>query len=375
MDITNGDPADLKKQIELLNTRYHRLVASISEGVSVVSLDGVLASLSPAFESLTGWTTSQLIGSHVHALIHPADLPLAIEHLQRLSNGEQVPPGKVRLLQKSGEYRPVEVVAQPEIEEGVVKNVWALVRDLSKDEPLAQHEEGLSQGQSHARSLHDLIRAAATRARDPLTRVSLAAYRLSRQISDPLALSSAEVIELQIQHLAHLLEQVLAMAELDANRVHFSFRPVQLNQTLSYIGATVHPLAESKKIALTLKLADDLPPVRADELQLYRAIKEVVENALEYTPENGVVTISSFRKEACGIVEVKDTGIGIASDLMPHLFEKFYRFNLPISLPEKLGLGLPIAKKIVDQHNGAIGVESVSGKGSIFTIAIPLYTL
>lgn len=374
MDANNKDPADLKIQLERMEAHYRRLVDSVSEGVSVVTLEGVIASLSPAFESLTGWTTNQLIGSHVQALIHPADLPLTIERLQRLNNGEQVPPGKLRLLQSSGEYRPVEVVAQPEIEEGKVQDVWVLVRDLSKDEQLAKQQEELSQEQRHVRSLHDLIRAAATRARDPLTRVNLVAYWLPRQFSVPVALASAGVIELQVQHLVQLLERVLAMAELDANRVHFAFVPVQLNRILHYIGAIMYPLAEAKKITLTFKPADTLPPVRADELQLYRAIIEVVENALEYTPENGTVTVSSFRKETYGVVQVQDTGIGIAADFMPHLFEKFYHFNLPTAAPEKLGLGLPIAKKIVDQHDGTISVESVSGKGSTFTIAIPLYT-
>ena len=374
MDATNEDPADLKKQIERLELHYRRLVDSISEGVSVVTLEGVIDSLSPAFESLTGWSSSQLIGSHVQALIHPADLPLTIERLQRLNNGEQVPPGKLRLLQSSGEYRPVEVVAQSEIEEGKVKNVWALVRDLSKDEQLAKQQEELSQEQRHVQSLYDLIRAAVTRARDPLTMVNLVAYRLRRQISEPVALSAAGVIELQVQHLAPLLERVLVIAELDANRVHFAFGPVQLNQLLHYLASTMYSLAEAKKITLTLKPADTLPAVRADELQLYRAIIEVVENALEYTPENGTVTVSTFRKETYGVVEVQDTGIGIAADLMPHLFEKFYHFSLPTSAPERLGLGLPIAKKIIDQHDGTISVESVSGNGSTFTIAIPLYT-
>ncbi len=135
----------------------------------------------------------------------------------------------------------------------------------------------------------------------------------------------------------------------------------------------MYPLAESKKITLTFKSTDDLPPVRADDLQLYRAIIEVVKNALEYTPENGTVTVSTFRKGDYGVVEVQDTGIGIADDLMPHLFEKFYHFNLLASAPEKLGLGLPIAKKIVEQHNGTISVVSTLSKSSTFTIAIPLY--
>lgn len=374
MAATTEDPDDLKRQVEYLEAHYRRLVESISEGVSVVTLDGIVASLSPAFESLTGWTPSQLIGSYVQSLIHPVDLPLTIERLQRLNNGEQVPPGKLRLLQSSGEYRLVEVAGQPEIEAGKVKNVWVLVRDLSKDEQLAKQQEELSQEQRGIQMLYDLIRAAATRARDPLTRINLVAHWLTRQISEPSTFSSASVIELQVQHLVSLLERMLVMAELDANRTHFVFGPVQLNRVLHYLETTMSSLAKAKKITLTLKPSDTLPPVRADEQQLYRAIQEVVENAFEYTPENGTVTVITFRKETYGVLEVQDTGIGIAADLMPHLFERFYHFNLPPSAPEKLGLGLPIAKKILEQHDGTISVESAPGKGSTFTIAVPLYT-
>lgn len=373
MNGTNEDPIALKKQLERLDAHYRRLVDSISEGVSVVTLDGVFTSLSPAFERLTGWPTSQLIGRQIQAIIHPADLPFTLECLQRLSNGEQVPPGKLRLLQSSGEYRLVEVVSQPEMEAGKVEEVWVLVRDLSRDEQLARQRAALSQEQRHIQSLHDLIRAAAIRARDPLTRVNMVAHWSSGQISEPSDLSSAVIIEQQVQHLARLLERVLAMAELDANRVYFAFGPVQLNRLLHYLETTMSPLAEARNITLTLKPADDLPPVRADELQLYRAIKEVVENALEYTSENGTVTIRTFTKETCGVVEVQDTGIGIAADLMPHLFERFYHFSLPTSGPERLGLGLAIARKIVAQHDGTIRVVSAPGKGSTFTIVIPLY--
>lgn len=374
MDATNGDPADLKKQIDRLDAHYRRLVASISEGVSVVTLDGVIASLSPAFETLLGWPTSHLIGKHIQSLIHPADLPLAIERWQRLSNGEQLPQEKLRLLQSSGEYRPVEVVSHPEIEEGQVQEVWVLVRDLFKDEQLTKQQEALSQEQSRVRSFLDLIHAATTRARSPLTMVNLAAYQLSRQISEPAILSAVESIELRVQHLAQLLERVLIMAELDANRVYFAFGPVQLNRLLDYIGVTMYRAAEAKKISLTFKPADNPPLVRADELQLYLAIKEVVENALEHTPENGTVTVSTFSNGTHGVLEVQDTGIGIDADLMPHLFERFYHFNLPAFGPEKLGLGLPIARKIVEQHDGTIGVVSTPNRGSTFTIAIPLYT-
>ena len=368
----NDDVAELKNQIQRLEEHYRRLVESISEGVSVVTLDGVITSLNPAFESLTGWPTSRFIGSHMQSLIHPADLPLAIDRFQREMNGQRQPPIKLRLLQSSGEYRPVEVSSQPEVEGGTVKGAWVLVRDVTKDVKLERQGEEITQEKRRVQSLMDLIHAASVRARSPLTGIGLTTYLLSRQVTNQATLSFVENIERHVQHLTQLIDRVLTMAELDADRVHFSFGPVQLIRLLNYIQTSMHPLAEAKKITLIVKPTDPLPPVRADEFQLYRAIQEVVANALEYTTENGTVTVRTFRQEFDGVVEVQDTGIGIAPDRIPHLFERFYHFRSPTSAPEKLGLGLPIAKKIVDKHRGTINVVSAPGKGSIFAIAIPL---
>jgi signal transduction histidine kinase len=308
----------------------------------------------------------------VRSLIHPADLSLVIERFQRLSNGERPPPETIRLLQSSGEYRPVEVSAQPEMEEGKVKDVWVLVRDVSKDEQLNKQREEIAQEKRQVQSLMDLIRAAAARARSPLSAIYLHTYLLSRRVAVPAALSSVEKIEGYVQQLTLLSERVLTMAELDSDRVHFSFGRVQLNGLVVNIVTSMQPLAEAKQIVFTIEPAQGLPPVRADEIQLSRAVREVVENALEYTPEYGSVTIRTFRKDSSGVIKVQDTGGGIAPEFMPHLFARFYHFNLPTSAPEKLGLGLPIAKKIIDKHGGTIEVVSAPNKGSTVTIAIPL---
>jgi PAS domain S-box-containing protein len=372
MSFIEDDPANLEKQTARLAEHYRRLVESIQEGVAVVSLDGVITSLSPAFETLTGWPLSQLTGSHFRSYIHPADLPLAIERHQREKNGERLPPTRLRLLQSSGMYRSVEITSQPELEDGKVSDVWVLVRDLSEEKQLEKQQEEIAQEERRVKSLLDLFRAAAVRVRSPLTILYLEVYRLSKQVPDPTTLSSLESIQVHVEQVAQLIERVLTMAELDADRAHFSFRPVKLNRLLAHIQVSMSPLAEAKKIAFTVSPDDDLPPVKADEVQLYRAIQEITENALEYTPENGAVTVKAFQRESQAIIEVQDTGIGIAPDSMPHLFEQFYHFDLPTSGPGKLGLGLPIAKKIIDKHGGVIDVVSAPGNGSTFTIAIPL---
>jgi PAS domain S-box-containing protein len=374
MASVHEDPAELRKQIERLDEHYRRLVESISEGVATVTLDGVITSLSPACESMSGWPPTRLIGSHIQSLIHPADLPLVIERSQRERNGQRQPPIKLRLLQSSGEYHPVEVSSQPDVEDGTVKGTWVLVRDLTKDEQLERQRDEITQEKRRVQSLMDLIHAVCAWAESPLTVIGLTTHLLSRRVVDPAAISSVETIEYHVRQLTQLVERVLTMAKLDADRTHFSFGPVQLNRLLNYIETSTHTVAEAKKIVVTVKPAEALPPVRADELQLYRAIQEVVGNALEYTPEIGTVTARTFRHESEGVVEVQDTGIGIAPDLMPHLFEPFHQFSLPASAPGKLGLGLPIAKRIVDKHGGTIDVVSTPSNGSTVTIAIPLHT-
>lgn len=360
-------------ELERVKEHYRRLVESISEGVSVMTPEGVITSVSPIIEQMTGWSAAELVGSHAQSLIHPADLPKAIDHLQRVANGQLLPPIQIRMLQKSGEYRSVEVLSELEVEDEHARSVWSLTRDLTKDEQLKSQTEILNQERQRVQSLVDLIRTAAFRASSPLLAMNLAAYSFGKLSKDPATQTSIERIQRSVQHLAQLIARVLTMAELDADRTHFLFAPVNLNRLVNYIQTSVEPLSDAPAITLTTELTPTLPPVRADELQLYRAIQEVVTNAIQYTPESGRVTIKTFQRDTYGVLEVQDTGSGIRPEVMPHLFERFYHFSLPGSGLDRLGLGLPIAKKIIDKHGGSIDVISTPGKGSTVTIAIPLY--
>ena len=371
----NNAHKQLVDEIERLKEHYRRLVESISEGVSVMTPEGVIISVSPIIEQMMGWSAAELVGSQSQSFIHPADLPKAIDCLQRLANGERVPPIQIRILQKSGEYRPVEVLSQSEVEDEHTRSVWSLTRDLTKDVQLRDQTEKLHQERQRVISLVDLIRAASFRASSPLSAIHLAAYSLAKQSTDPATLTSIERIERNIQHFARLIERVLTMAELDADRTHFSFAPVNLNQLVNYVQTSITSPAVAPAITLTTELTPTLPPVRADELQLYRAIQEVVTNAIQYTPESGEVMIKTFQRDGYGVLEVQDAGVGIPPELMPYIFERFHHFSLPGSGLEKLGLGLSIAKKIIDKHGGSIDVTSIPGKSSTVTIAIPLYRL
>lgn len=134
------------------------------------------------------------------------------------------------------------------------------------------------------------------------------------------------------------------------------------------------PRAESKRIILDLELTPDLPPLLADEDRAIQILTNLTGNALQYTPEGGRVTISAKRVNDEIQISVRDTGIGIPPEHLPHIFDRFYRVDKSRSRANGggSGIGLTIARALVEAQGGRIWVESEGeGKGSTFTFTLP----
>ena len=132
--------------------------------------------------------------------------------------------------------------------------------------------------------------------------------------------------------------------------------------------------ASHKNITLSVALPKDMPhAVEADQALLQQALYNLVENAIKYTPHGGRVTVSTSSQPGYLIFEIEDSGIGIAKDDLPHLFEKFYRGKQREARVQiGSGLGLAIVHSIATNHGGRVWVDSVVGKGSTFYLQIPL---
>ncbi len=135
---------------------------------------------------------------------------------------------------------------------------------------------------------------------------------------------------------------------------------------LRELATFLEPEFAARGVTLETDLAGERDALRADVSQLKRAVLNLALNALAATPKGGRVAIETRRGEGATRITVRDTGIGIAPELVPHLFEPFV-----VGRPGGVGLGLPIASRIVEQHGGRIEVESQSGRGSEFTIVLP----
>ena len=137
----------------------------------------------------------------------------------------------------------------------------------------------------------------------------------------------------------------------------------------------VSPQAKAKNITLVDRIVPLYHQVEADHDMIYQAVLNLAGNAIKYTPSGGQVTISTSVDERRNVVncEVSDTGVGISSEDLPHIFDKFYRARGHTKLAKGTGLGLALTKQIVESvHNGKLYVTSEAGKGSTFTIELPI---
>ncbi|MDO8525224.1 MAG: ATP-binding protein [Candidatus Omnitrophota bacterium] len=176
----------------------------------------------------------------------------------------------------------------------------------------------------------------------------------------------------EIDKMTMLVENLLMLASLESKKTMPEKKVFDLNNLIKSVVSNINRLAEHKKIDLTFSGKENIPIV-GNEKELRQVFLNVIDNAVKYTPEGGsIMTIVEKLSDNSARVTVKDTGIGIPSTDVVHIFDRFYRARSPVS-SYGFGLGLSIVKAIVDAHNGCIKVESEPGKGASFIITLPLH--
>jgi signal transduction histidine kinase len=175
-----------------------------------------------------------------------------------------------------------------------------------------------------------------------------------------------------LDDLMQLINDWLDMARIDSGRLTEKFEPVALETVFLGILELAKPLAEAGKVTLGLRLSADTPAVLGDRDSLKQAITNLVSNAIRYNRQGGTVAINTRQQGNEVVIEVCDTGIGISPDDIPFIFDEFFRVKSSQTRHiSGTGLGLPIAKRIIEAHNGRIQVDSELGKGTTFTIFLP----
>jgi len=211
----------------------------------------------------------------------------------------------------------------------------------------------------------------------PLTAIQgFAETLLAGAMDDPRANRRfLEIIRDHATRLARLTDDLLKLARIEAGKLEVEFFPVQLLELIERCAEITLLKATRKQITLDLAVPPGLPAVRGDASLLREVLQNLLDNAIQYTPEGGQIRVSATAGAREATITVADTGIGIPLADQERIFERFYRVDAARSREAGgTGLGLSIAKHIVEAHGGRLWVESEVGRGSKFSFSVPLAT-
>ena len=226
--------------------------------------------------------------------------------------------------------------------------------------------------------------------RTPLTTIkTLSRLMLHNELSEPERRESLEIIALECDRQIDLVTNLLDLSRIEEGKYLYTPERVDMLEMLRVCLRVERHAAALHRHDLQARLPAYLPPARADRKALRRVLCTLIENAIKYTPDGGRITVSAQAEDDWIAISVADTGCGVAPEDMPHIFEKFYRGQArlparpdaaadsadsfePTSLPG-VGLGLYLARTIIEQLGGTISVTSAIERGSVFTVRLPIW--
>jgi signal transduction histidine kinase len=249
---------------------------------------------------------------------------------------------------------------------------YGVVQNITERKQAEEQKLRLSVEQERLTMVNQFVEAFSHDVRTSLATIETSRYLIERLTADfqkvqlPTQLGK---IHHAVNHLAEQLNNLHMVSSLaDPNPI-----PCQLNRLIESLVAEHNLRAKQKRQVLLFEADPDLSIISADESKLRQAIQHLLLNALAHTHEGGSIILRTTQDESFVRIDVQDSGEGIAIDKLPQIFQPFYKTDQSRTLDSGgMGLGLSIVNMIVQAHGGQITVESEPGKGSIFTITLPI---
>lgn len=349
------------------------LIQSLTDGVVATDDKNNIILFNKSAEKITGLTREHVLGKPIDSVLRLCEENQCVT-LSMYSRQDETFVKKLRdtgLTLKVSERKriflsirvsPITVDTQPNTKSG-----WIMTfHDITKEQELEEMKL-------------DFVSMAAHELRTPLTAIRGYAQLLKEDLpenSPPDNIEFVNRLVVSSENLSNLIDNLLNVSRIERNTFKVDTKPLDILPLATDIVDSLQEQARTKNQTLDfIKPQDILPLAMADKFRLTQVLSNLVANAINYTPEGGVITVMVELKGSFFEFAVRDTGIGIPEDALPKLFSKFFRVSGKLEEGSKgTGLGLFIAKSIVDMHKGKIWVESVRGRGSTFHFTIPKAT-
>ena len=192
--------------------------------------------------------------------------------------------------------------------------------------------------------------------------------------ADPRLTRANDVMDRQVNHLTRLVEELLDVARISQGKIALHLEPVDLLGVIAHSVETVRPIIDARSHALSLSLPDQAVWMRGDFARLSQIVANLLNNAAKYTEDGGLIQLSlSVESDGMAVISVRDNGIGIDDELLPHVFDLFEQGKRALDRAQGgLGVGLTLVQRLVEMHNGRVCASSAgAGKGAEFQVHLP----
>lgn len=346
-----------------------------------------ITEVSPHVARITGWSAEEFLAQsdETRWFVHPDDWRFVEMALERLGSApdEQVVEVEYRALHREGNYHWLRVrsAVYQRTEDGRVCSVMSNAEDITDRKTAEAERERLLEAERTARveaerasRLKDEFLATLSHElRTPLTAILGWTALLEGELTSDEVREGVAVITRNAQAQRALIEDLLDMNRILSGKLRLELEPVDLAEVIMAALETVRPAAEARGVRLVVDLVEGASTLPVDPARIQQVIWNLLTNAIKFTPRDGSVT-TSLRSTADAVeIAVADTGVGIAPEFLPHVFERFRQADASSTRQHRgLGLGLSIVKHLVEMHGGnTIASSEGVGQGATFTVTLP----
>jgi PAS domain S-box-containing protein len=351
-----------------LEKKYRAIAEMSADGILTLDTMGTIRYVNPSLQTITKYKEPALIGRTFRELLADESIyPFQQIILDVRRKSASIKHVELDVITSDDQIVPIELSMAPLFKDGLIQGFVCTVHDIS-DRKKMEEEKRKSE-----RLKTEFMNIAAHELKSPVTPIKgYLDLIISDKETDDQIKKWAQVSLRNAERLLLLVNDILDVSRLENDTMRFEMKKFNSAKLIKEIVEDMRPSIEQKNLSFSVSYPENLPDVFGDFYRLQQVLKNLFTNALKFTDEGCIGLTASVEKDYL-IINVSDTGIGIHSDELDTIFEKFYQADSAESRKhEGTGLGLFICQEIIFKHKGSITVDSNPGKGTTFTIMLPI---
>ena len=376
---TLGAAQDLRALLEA--GQGYRLIVDAVEDYAIFTMDpeGRVASWNPGAQRLLGYEAEEILGRDGACFFIPEDVQkgAAEAELRRAAETGRASDDRWHMRKNGSYFFASGITSSLRDAQGALLGYVKIMRDRTDrkrlDEELRNRADALARADEEK---DEFLAVLAHELRNPLAPVFYALKLLDEKpLEDPNRWYIRRIVDRQMRRLARLIDDLLDVSRIRTGKVELRKTRIDLSSVVGHAVEVARPLAEDRGHELSVNLPPEPVWLEADPVRLEQVFTNLLSNAVKFTEDGGRIALGAERQGQEVVVRVRDTGVGIAPDLLPRVFDLFIQGDRSIDRSrDGLGIGLTLSRRLVEMHGGTIEVRSEGvGRGSEFVVRLPAF--